>query len=89
MGSSHHSDPALHSDDPMHLGTIKNRVEFWRHLHVYSAANLVNFKIALRTYLSEVTSMLNSVSFDEFDFDNKWKNAVMKNQEISKHFCLK
>ena len=38
----------LHSrtDDPMHLGTIKNRVEFWRQLHVYSAANLVNFKIA-------------------------------------------
>jgi len=41
----------LHSrtDDPMHLGTIKNRVEFWRQLHVYSAANLVNFKIACRS----------------------------------------
>lgn len=33
----------------MHLGTIKNRVEFWRQLHVYSAANLVNFKIACRS----------------------------------------
>ena len=50
LGSTHHSDPALsHSDDPMHLGTIKNRVEFCRQLHVYSAANLVNFKIACRS----------------------------------------